>query len=441
MKGKFGTEGRQYVCGLVSMLGERLQRYWKISIHWLIAVKYFLSKPFTVNIAKDSALRCQQQSCRTVLGYTSLITCILTVCLLSLWPFDFNFFNSNNVRFIETTDSIEFSGIGQVLSLTPMKNFYSRMISGSGISVEIWISAKNVSQSGPARIVSYSLNPYMRNFTLAQSKDKLMIRLRTTETDLNGIFPHLEVSNVFVSSKILHIVVSYDYFEQSAYVDGKLRARKQLPGGRFTNWDDTYLLSIGNEITGDRPWIGKIFFIAIYNRPLIEQEVYDNYLAGWFVKDKTEYMDKRVSSGLVACYTFKEKYDRIIPNSCSTDNSLDLFIPPKVIWNHDKFFLNVSNLSLLKSSKFDLVVVLHIIAFLPIGFLGYHLIIEHLNSSLKALGLVFILGTLIAVSIEALQHFLPTRHSSLLDLFSHILGLILGVASCKLLFRNLKNEA
>lgn len=53
-----GPEGRQYVCGLVSMLGERLQRYWKISIHWLITVKNFLAKPFTVSIAKAIASRC-----------------------------------------------------------------------------------------------------------------------------------------------------------------------------------------------------------------------------------------------------------------------------------------------------------------------------------------------------------------------------------------------
>ena len=48
-------QGRQYVCGLVSLLGEGLRRYWKISIHWLITVKNSLLKPFTTNVAKEIA--------------------------------------------------------------------------------------------------------------------------------------------------------------------------------------------------------------------------------------------------------------------------------------------------------------------------------------------------------------------------------------------------
>ena len=42
--------GRIYVRGLVSMLGEGLQKYWKIGIHWLTVLKKSLSKIFDVNI-------------------------------------------------------------------------------------------------------------------------------------------------------------------------------------------------------------------------------------------------------------------------------------------------------------------------------------------------------------------------------------------------------
>ena len=43
--------GRIYVRGLVSMLGEGLQKYWKIGIHWLTVLKKSLLKTFDVNIA------------------------------------------------------------------------------------------------------------------------------------------------------------------------------------------------------------------------------------------------------------------------------------------------------------------------------------------------------------------------------------------------------
>jgi len=40
------------VCGLVSLLGKRLQKYWKIGIHWLTTVRNLLFAPFTPEIVK-----------------------------------------------------------------------------------------------------------------------------------------------------------------------------------------------------------------------------------------------------------------------------------------------------------------------------------------------------------------------------------------------------
>lgn len=36
-----------YVCGLVSLLGERVRHYWKMGIHWLTTVRNLLLEPFT----------------------------------------------------------------------------------------------------------------------------------------------------------------------------------------------------------------------------------------------------------------------------------------------------------------------------------------------------------------------------------------------------------
>ena len=40
----------RYKRGLVSLLGERLQKYWKIGIHWLTAVRNLLLEPLTADI-------------------------------------------------------------------------------------------------------------------------------------------------------------------------------------------------------------------------------------------------------------------------------------------------------------------------------------------------------------------------------------------------------
>ena len=49
-------EVRQNVCGLVSLLGEKLKKFWKISIHWLTAVRNLLIEPFTITTIKTIVL-------------------------------------------------------------------------------------------------------------------------------------------------------------------------------------------------------------------------------------------------------------------------------------------------------------------------------------------------------------------------------------------------
>jgi hypothetical protein len=43
---------RMYVQGLVSLLGSKLKKYWKISIHWLIVLKNKLLEKFDPKIAQ-----------------------------------------------------------------------------------------------------------------------------------------------------------------------------------------------------------------------------------------------------------------------------------------------------------------------------------------------------------------------------------------------------
>ncbi len=41
-----------YVCGLVSLLGDRVRQYWKMGIHWLTTVRNSLLHPFTPDISR-----------------------------------------------------------------------------------------------------------------------------------------------------------------------------------------------------------------------------------------------------------------------------------------------------------------------------------------------------------------------------------------------------
>jgi hypothetical protein len=51
-------------------------------------------------------------------------------------------------------------------------------------------------------------------------------------------------------------------------------------GGTISNWDDTFALVLGNEVSLDRSWQGLIKFVAIHNRALTAKQIQQNYDAG-----------------------------------------------------------------------------------------------------------------------------------------------------------------
>jgi VanZ family protein len=254
------------------------------------------------------------------------------------------------------------------------------------------------------------------------------MRLRTTKTDLNGVKPYLKVANVFGSAGLQHIIVTYDFLEQLVYINGTMQARAKIPGGKFTNWDPSYYLMLGNEATGNRPWLGKIFFLAIYSRPLTEKEIHQNYLAGWLSESRSGEQMCRASEGLVARYLFEERHGDRIGDSGETKAPLDLYIPTAI---QKKSYLDFSHILFSKNSKRALFgdVILNIIIFIPIGFLLHAVLRRHCESSLKTAAFVFIIGTLFTFGIESLQYFSLTRHSSLVDMINNMVGTAVGIAT------------
>ena len=125
---------------------------------------------------------------------------IIYACILAgflLWPFDFDLYLKNDARWIKNARGIEFLGTGQAVSNSSTQEFFDHMVRGSGLTLELWLETEDQNQFGPARILSYSIDSGSRNFTIGQSLDQLVVRLRTTETSLNGTNPHLIVDSTF----------------------------------------------------------------------------------------------------------------------------------------------------------------------------------------------------------------------------------------------------
>lgn len=159
------------------------------------------------------------------------------------------------------------------------------------ITIEAWVRSASTAQSGPARIISLSVDRYNRNFTLAQGvfqgpSSVYVARLTTTDTNRNGL-PELVTPVGSLNTRLTHVVYTREADgTERIYLNGAERASGKR-GGDLSNWDENYRLLLFNELTEDRPWLGEIYLAAIYSRALSRAEVLQNRDAGLLAKAAT----------------------------------------------------------------------------------------------------------------------------------------------------------
>ena len=123
--------------------------------------------------------------------------------------------------------------------------------------------------------------------------------------------PAVETNARVVSTKPTHVVYTRTSRGQATiYVDGKVRGTKTI-GGTLKNWNAGYRLALGNEASGDRPWLGTFFRVAIFSRALKPEEVVNQFRSGHeapaLVAQKPEDTSKQL---------FREKVAAIISKHC-----------------------------------------------------------------------------------------------------------------------------
>lgn len=215
-------------------------------------------------------------------------------------------------------------------------------------TIEAWVQPSNVTQAGPARIVTLSPHTGERNFALGQEGDVYDVRFRTSKTDGNGI-PSLASKAGQLKTKLTHVVYTRDANGRARlFLNGQLHHERQVAGD-LSRWNDDYKLSIANEATGERPWLGTLRLIAIYSAALKADEVQLNYSVGVgggnveLVKTKpstTEPQPKkmasapvastgagdRVSTGLQALYEFSARSGPVVNDTSGVAPALNLKI-------------------------------------------------------------------------------------------------------------------
>lgn len=150
-------------------------------------------------------------------------------------------------------------------------------------SIEAWVVPGNVTQDDSARIVSYSANNSQRNFTLGQTLYSYDFLHRSSTTSVNGI-PAFSTNNEqeVLQATLQHVVATYDVENgRRLYVNGELipDADTAAPGS-LADWDESFVLVLGNETTGERPWQGVIRMLAVHDRALSAAQIEQNFDVG-----------------------------------------------------------------------------------------------------------------------------------------------------------------
>lgn len=192
-------------------------------------------------------------------------------------PIDLEIDDINDVRRSEGTLQI-IRKVG-IRSQRPPSRLNAAIKRSGEITIEAWLQSSTLEQSGPARIVSLSKGSSDRNATLGQDGEAFDVRFRTSKTNRNGL-PSLATPKGKVTTALTHVVYVRDRSGRTRlYVDGE-KVSEKLIEGALRNWAGNYHLSLANEISKDRPWLGTFHLVALYGRDLRPEEVRRHFQLG-----------------------------------------------------------------------------------------------------------------------------------------------------------------
>jgi hypothetical protein len=172
---------------------------------------------------------------------------------------------------------------GKAQASTSASSKIYNLIQATGeFSVEAWVAPALVA-ADKSYMVSYSGGDTLRNFTLGQTNQDYDFMLRSSNSVLDGT-PQLKTPDtaMLLQASLQHVVLTYDPVNgRQIFVNG-VNANVPDPqkGGTISNWDNTFALVLGNEVSGDRSWQGLIKFVAIHSRAMSGTQVLQNFNAG-----------------------------------------------------------------------------------------------------------------------------------------------------------------
>jgi hypothetical protein len=172
---------------------------------------------------------------------------------------------------------------GKAQATTAASSKLYNLIQATGeFSIEAWVAPALVAADN-SYMVSYSGGDSVRNFTLGQTNQDYDFMMRSPSSDLNGM-PQQQTSDaaMVLQASLQHVVLTYDAVNgRQIYVNGvNTGTADPQKGTSIANWDSSFALVLGNEVSGKESWQGLIKFVAIHSRALSAPQILQNFNAG-----------------------------------------------------------------------------------------------------------------------------------------------------------------
>ena len=152
------------------------------------------------------------------------------------------------------------------------------------ITLEAWVRPQEINQSGPARLISISRDNYNRLAMLGHEGNSAIFnyvaRLTTSNSDDENGYPQVSTTQDYIGLSLHHIVYTrHSSGEEKIYVNG-IEKYTGTRTGDISSSDDEFYLSLANELSGERLWLGTFYLAAIYNKAFSEADAKQNFDAG-----------------------------------------------------------------------------------------------------------------------------------------------------------------
>lgn len=117
---------------------------------------------------------------------------------------------SNALAGIQQEKKVLLNSQNWLQTAVPTEYLTQSIMRTNQFTLGITVATNDFAQAGPARIISLSVDPDRRNFTLGQQEDNLVFRVRTPLTGDNGGNPQMIIPDVFSSSFPKNLIITYD---------------------------------------------------------------------------------------------------------------------------------------------------------------------------------------------------------------------------------------